>query len=76
MGAIDRLRALERAIGADAVRYLVDLALVAAWVVAATVVFRATGWPVAAYYGVVFGGVLGYSLLVDPWSRVDSDDRN
>ncbi|GAB3667490.1 hypothetical protein [Halopiger thermotolerans] len=75
MGTADRLRALERTIGDTALRYLVDLAIVAVWVVAATVVFRTAGWPVAAYYVVVFGGVIGYSLLVDPWSRVDSDER-
>lgn len=75
MGATDRLRVLERMIGDTAARYLVDLAVVVVWVVAATVVFRTAGWPVTAYYAVVFGGVLGYSLLVDPWSRVNSSKR-
>ncbi|AEH36317.1 hypothetical protein [Halopiger xanaduensis] len=75
MGATDRLRVLERMVGDTAARYLVDLAVVVVWVVAATVVFRTAGWPVTAYYLVVFGGVLGYSLLIDPWARVESRER-
>ncbi|WP_202614428.1 hypothetical protein [Halostella litorea] len=41
---------------------LVDLVLVVAWVVVVSVAFRVAGWPLLAYYAVVFGGVLGYSL--------------
>lgn len=41
---------------------LVDLCVVAAWVAVASVVFRAAGWSVLAYYAAVFGGVLAYSL--------------
>lgn len=50
-----------------------DLLLVATWIVAITIVFRLMGWPTTLYYLVVFGGVLGYSLVSDPWSfRGDS----
>jgi len=41
---------------------LVDLCVVVAWVAVASLVFRAAGWSVLAYYAVVFGGVLAYSL--------------
>lgn len=50
-----------------------DLLLVATWIVAITTVFRLMGWSTTLYYLVVFGGVLGYSLVSDPWSsRGDS----
>ena len=49
------------------VRLLVDVAIVIAWIALATVAFRTTGWPVTAYYAVVFAGVLAYSLAIDPW---------
>ena len=44
---------------------LLDLAVVVAWVAAVSVAFRAVEWPVVAYYPVVFGGVVAYSL----WGR-------
>lgn len=47
---------------------IVDTVLVVAWIVAVTLAFRLAGWPLSAYYVVVFGGVIGYSLAVDPWA--------
>lgn len=52
-----------------------DLAVVLAWFVAATLVFRATGWPVAWYYLIVFGGVVAYTLLFDPWDGEGESTR-
>lgn len=49
-----------------------DVLLVAAWVVAVSFAFRTLGWPTWAYYVVVFGGVVGYSLVGDPWAPRDS----
>ena len=49
------------------VRLLVDVAVVIAWIAVATAAFRTAGWPVTAYYAVVFAGVLAYSLAIDPW---------
>lgn len=45
---------------------LVDVAVVAAWVAAISFAWRLVPWPTWAYYAVVFGGVLGYSLVVAP----------
>ncbi|EMA30563.1 hypothetical protein [Halobiforma nitratireducens] len=45
---------------------LVDVAVIVAWIVAATVAFWLFEWPVTSYYIVVFGGVIGYSLVADP----------
>ncbi|WP_121821783.1 hypothetical protein [Halostella salina] len=48
---------------------LVDLLVVAVWVLAASVAFRAMEWPVLPYYAVVFGGVVAYSLADRPFGR-------
>lgn len=43
-----------------------DFVVVTLWVLLATFVFRATGWPRWLYFLVAFGGVIGYSLAADP----------
>lgn len=61
---------LGEALGAFPWRSLLfDLAFVVAWVLTVSVVFRTVDWPVMAYYGVVFGGVLLYSLYARPLAR-------
>lgn len=57
-------------------RFLVDLAVVLAWVAVATVAFRAAGWSVTAYYAVVFAGVILYSLVIDPWEWSRGQEQN
>lgn len=51
---------------------LFDLAVVVVWFAAVSFTFRANGWPSEPYYVVLFGGVIGYSLVSKPWpSRRD-----
>lgn len=48
-----------------------DLLLVIAWVGVVWVAWGGLGWPNWAYYVVVFGGILAYSLSGDPWAPSD-----
>ena len=50
-----------------------DLVVVVAWVAAASLAFRAFGWPSSLYYVVVFGGVIAYSVATGP--RLVADSR-
>lgn len=45
---------------------LFDAVMVAGWVAAVSFAWRWTPWPQWAYYAVVFGGILGYSLVLSP----------
>lgn len=63
-GLPDRLSSLFSAIAWRIV--LRDLAVVFAWVLAVSFAFRALGLPTWLYYVVVFGGVVGYSLVTGP----------
>ncbi|NGM68472.1 hypothetical protein G6M89_05515 [Natronolimnobius sp. AArcel1] len=49
-------------------RLLIDLCVIIAWVVAATITVRVTDLSLTAYYIIVFAGVLFYSIAFDPWS--------
>lgn len=44
---------------------LFDLLFVLAWFGAVSVLFQQVGWPTWLYYVVVFGGVVGYSVVSD-----------
>lgn len=55
-------------------RLLLDLAVVAVWIGAMTLVFRTAGWSVTLYYVVVFVGIVGYSLAIDPWTWLWGDE--
>lgn len=46
-----------------------DLVLVSIWIVVVSFIFRTVHWPTWLYYGVVFAGVIGYSLTND-WETI------
>ncbi|WP_313691704.1 hypothetical protein [Halorarum halobium] len=67
----DRLDAVHRSVPWQLV--LRDLGATFVWVVAVSLLFRATGWPTWPYVVTVFAGVLIYSLLADPWTTAPDD---
>lgn len=48
-----------------------DAVLVVAWVGATSHGWGLLGWPAWAYYVVVFGGIVAYSLASEPWGDPD-----
>ncbi|WP_090376060.1 hypothetical protein [Natronobacterium texcoconense] len=49
-------------------RLLVDAVLVVCWIAVVTLAFRVADWPLSTYYVVVFGGIVVYSLALEPWA--------
>lgn len=47
----------------------VDLIIVVAWFGVVSFAWGIAGWPSSAYYLVVFGGILGFSLAGEPWGK-------
>lgn len=50
-----------------------DAILVIAWVGVVSVGWGLLRWPTWAYYVVVFGGIIGYSLASEPWGESDGE---
>lgn len=71
----DASRIPNAALPSGGARLLVDVAVVLAWIAVVTATFRTAGWPLTAYYAVVFVGVLAYSLAIDPWEWDWLQDR-
>ncbi|AFZ72365.1 hypothetical protein [Natronobacterium gregoryi] len=53
--------------GRGRLAFLVDGVLVVCLIVVVTLAFRVAGWPLSADDVVVFGGVMVYSLALEPW---------
>lgn len=51
-----------------------DLLLITAWVIVLARVIRQLGWPGWAYYVVLVGGIVVYSLFFDPWNNPDGGE--